>query len=344
MKNTKKYVLSILLFIILLVGTYYFVLRDYSVNDFINSLNNCNITFVLISFFGVFFYALFSAIYMKKMFKLFNKKISWYHAFGYQFTEVYFSAITPSSIGGQPVQMIEMKKDGISYQMNSVVVLLHTIIYKSGLIFLATFSILFFYNDLFAQNKIFIILFSLGYITTIILILFMTSLVYSKKLIPKIINTLVNVGIKLHIIKNEEKLKTRINKALIGYQDCAEFTKKNPLILLESFIILLLKRISLVSISYFIYLAFGGNSLSYFEIIAFQLCVTLACDFVPTPGGVAVSEGLLLKINQFIYGAQNSTSAMILFRGISFYIFVLFCGLYYLMFHYVKRKKAIDLN
>ncbi len=344
MKNKKQYILSIILFLILLIGTYYFVLRDYSINAFIDSLKSCRVEYIILAFICVFFYSFFASLYTKRMFYHFNKKISWYQAFGYLFTEVYFSAITPSSIGGQPIQMMEMKKDGIDYQINSVVVLLHTIIYKVCLLILATLAFIIFYNDIFSQNKVFIILFSLGYITTLILIIFMIALVYSKKLIPRIINILISLGSKLHIIKNKDKLINKLDDAMVGYQRCAKFTKDNPKILIESFFILLFQRLSLVSISYLIYKAFSGNTLSYAELIAFQVCLTLACDFVPTPGGVAVSEGLLLQINKFIYGSMFATSAMILLRGISFYIFILFCGLFYIFFHFIKRKKAIDIK
>lgn len=344
MKNKKQYILSIILFLVLLIGTYYFVLRDYSISTFIGSLSNCKIEYIILAFTCVFLYSFFAALYNKRMLYYFNKKISWYQAFGYIFTEVYFSAITPSSIGGQPVQMIEMKKDGIDYQINSIVVLLNTIIYKIGIILLATLAFLLFYNDIFSQNKIFIILFTLGYITSLLLIMFMLSLVYSKKLIPKIISILISLGVKLHIIKDKNKITNRFDEAIIGYQKCAKLTKDNPRILIDAFFILLFQRLSLISISYLIYKSFGGNTLSYAEVIAFQVCLTIACDFVPTPGGVAVSEGLLLQINKFIYGTVFATSAMILLRGISFYLFILFCGIFYIFFRFIKRKKAINIK
>lgn len=339
----KHYIISIILFIALITGTYFFILKDYSIRDFVNSLENCNMFYILLAILGICSYSFFASLYTKRILFHFKKKITWYQSFGYLFTEKFFSAVTPSSIGGQPVQMIEMKKDGIDYQKNSVVVLLDTILYKIGLIFIASLGFLFYFNDLFKQNKIFIWLFVIGYATTIVFIIFMLLLVYSKTLIPKIIRMLINLGYKLHIIKNKDKLNKKLDNAIIGYQDCAKFTKDNPKVLIEAFIILLLQRISLLSISYFIYRSFGLNELTIFEIISFQACLTLACDFVPTPGGVAVSEGLLAEINKFIYSNSYATPAIILLRGISFYIYILFCGIFYIFFHFIKRKKATDL-
>ena len=98
MKNKKQYILSIILFLALLIGTYYFILRDYSIDMFIDSIKNCNIIYIMMAFGCVFLYSFFASLYTKRMFYHFNKKINWYQAFGYLFTEVYFSAITPSSI------------------------------------------------------------------------------------------------------------------------------------------------------------------------------------------------------------------------------------------------------
>ena len=74
-----------------------------------------------------------------------------------------------------------------------------------------------------------------------------------------------------------------------------------------------------------------------------QVGITLASDFVPFPGGVVVSENLLLAINESVYGPLLATSAMILLRTISFYLFVIFCAIVYLIFHSIKRKRVVDL-
>ncbi len=333
----------ILFFLFLIFGTYYFILKDYSVADFKESLRNCNKIYIFISFLFLFFYAFWASLFLKRTLYHFHKKINWYQAFGYLFTEVYFSAITPSSIGGQPVQMVEMNKDEIPYRVNSVVVLLNTLLYKIALIVLATILILIYQKDIFHQNILFSWLVALGFITTIFVIILFILLIYSKKFISNIILKFINIGYKLHILKEKQKYIDKLEEAIINYQECAEFTKQNPKILIELFFYMLMQRLSLLSISYMIYLAFGLSQYNYFEVLAFQVCITLASDFLPFPGGVVVSEGLLLEINQFLYGALLATSGMILLRGISFYIFVIFSGLFYVLFHFKKRQKAVEV-
>jgi len=340
----KKYVLSILLFFVLLIGTYYFVLKDYSIADFLECLKLCNPTYILLSFVFVSGYAFFASLYLKRILYHFGKKISWYQALGYLCTEIYFSAITPSSIGGQPVQMVEMSRDDIPYRINSIVVLLNTVIYKIALIVLAIFAFIFYSNVIFSRSSLFSWLVILGFVTTILVIFLFLLLIYSKKVIPKLANFLFRVLKKIPFLKSTNDLEHKFSLAIGEYQECAIFTKKHPSVLFESFVILLLQRVCLLSVSCIIYIAFGLNSLNVLEIISLQVCITLAADFVPSPGGVGISEGLLLGVNQMIYGSTLATAAMMLLRGISFYVVVLLSGMFYLIFHFIKRKGAISYD
>ena len=338
--SKKKYLLSILLFLFLTFGTYYFVFKDYSFSLFLSSLSYCNPLFIVISFVSMFFWAFFEALYLKVMCFYMGYKISYYKAFGYVFTECYFSAITPSSIGGQPVQMAEMSHDGIPYRVSSVIILLNTLIYKIALIIIATIGIILFKDILFSFNTLFNWLVLLGFITTILLIICFLVLVYSKKLMYYIVKLVICVLNKLHIFKSIKEKENKLNASLKDYQECALLTKKKPSILIISLIILLCQRLSILAVSYFIYKSFGLNDNSIYFIIAMQSCITLGSDFMPFPGGVVVAEGLLFEANKIIYGSNLATPAMILLRTISFYSIVIFSLLFYIYFHFKKRNKS----
>lgn len=342
MKNIKKYVFSAVLFVLLIFGTYYFILKDYSFQDFLLSLKKCDPSVLIWAFVLLVSYAFFHCLYLKRMFFHMGYRISWYQALGYIMTETYFSAITPSSMGGQPVEMIEMSKDKIPYRVNSVVILLNTLIYKVALIFLAIIGFLFFSQKLFTFNTLFNWLVLLGFVTTILVMFLFVLLIYSEKLMYKIIQLVLKVLKKLKV-KSVTEREAKLKESLRDYQECAKLTKKHPKILIEAFIILLLQRISILSISYVIYLSFGLHEFSIFEVIAFQVCITLGSDFMPFPGGVVVSEGLLLQANQIIYGTLLATSGMMLLRGISFYLLVIFSFIIYLFFHFIKRRKAVKI-
>ncbi len=339
----KKYVLSAILFVVLIILTYVFVLKGCDFNLLIESIKNTNPFFVFLTILCVFGYVFFGSLFLKRILWYFGSKVSFYHTFGYIFTEIYFSAITPSNMGGQPVQMIEMKKDKISYQSSSVLVLFNTMMNRIVLIFIATIFFIIFNKEIFNINPFYNWVVILGYITTILVILLFAALIYSKKianLLLKLSNYLID---HLKLIKNKDKLKNKLAKSLKEYQSCSKITKEKPKLVIESFIILFLQRISLLLASYTVYKAFGLNEYGILLIMAFQVCVTLGSDLMPTPGGVMINEGLLLSVNNMLYGESLALSGMLLLRSFNFYFLVIISALLYFVFHYIKRKPASDI-
>lgn len=338
--KVKKYIFYALFFVLLILSTYFFVFKKYSYNDLVTSLQYCNYWFVFFAVIAMGFWAFFEGLYLKRMLGYLGYKISWYQAIGYVATEKYFSAITPSSMGGQPVQMMEMSRDGIPYRVNSVVILLNTLIYKIALLTLATIGFIFYKDILLSFEGWFYWLVVLGYVTTILVVLLFIVLVYSKKAMGLLLKLAVWIMKKLHFKSAEEK-ERELKGVIDGYQEAAEFTKKHPKVLFESYFILLMQRLSILIISYLIYKSFGLNDYSALLLIAFQACVCLGSDFMPFPGGVVVSESLLLTANEFLYGTTLAASGMVLLRSVSFYGVVIVSIIFYLIFHF---RKGVDVK
>ena len=91
-------------------------------------------------------------------------------------------------------------------------------------------------------------------------------------------------------------------------------------------------------VSYFIYKSFGLNDYSVFAIIAFQVCAAIAADFLPTPGGVMVLEGIILSVNELLYKNDYVLYSVLLQRSISFYLLILLSFAFYLIFYYNKKR------
>ena len=58
------------------------------------------------------------------------------------------------------------------------------------------------------------------------------------------------------------------------------------------------------------------------EMLSLQALLYLSVASIPLPGSVGVSEGAFLSIYEYIYGAEILASAMVISRGISFYLFM----------------------
>ncbi len=335
----KKYFLSTLLFLTLLGLTYFFVFRDCDFNLLISSIKSVNPVFLLLALSMTACYVLLGSLFLKRILTYFKQKKSFFNCLGYSFTEIYFSAITPSYVGGQPVQMYEMKKDDVPYEVSSVIVLFSSMLNRIALAFLASIFLLGFSNTLFSLNPVYNTVVLIGFLTTLLVIMLFIGVIYSKRIAQFILKVSTYLINKFKFIKNKEAKITKLTKAISEYQKCALITRKNPRLLIECFGIMLLQRIALLLISYFVYLAFGFSKYSLWVVLAFQICVTLGSDLMPTPGGVMVNESLLLTVNNLLYGESLALSGMLMVRTLNFYLLVIISGLWYLGFHFRKNKK-----
>ncbi len=340
----KKYFISAFIFLVLFGLTYFFVFKECDFNLLINSIKGMNPLYLVLTSFLVITYVLLGSLVIKRLLYYLGMKINLYQALGYYFTEIYFSAITPSYIGGQPIQMLEMKKDKIPYQTSSVVVLFSSMFNRIALIFLATIFLLIFNKTLFTLNPVYNWLVILGFITTIMVIIGFAAVIYSKTAVKVILKVSFWFIDHFKIFKKKQELKNKLKKALKEYQFCAAITKSNKRLVMETLSLMILQRFSLLLMSYMIYRAFGFNTYSWPLVMAFQICVTLGADLTPTPGGVMVNEGLLLIVNELLYGSSLALSGMLMLRFFNFYLLVVVSGIFYLFFHFQKRKKAIKLK
>ena len=143
MKNKKKYVLMFLFFVLIIFFTFYSIFDKNSLSSIVNNIKKINIIYIIICLIIVFLYFLLQGIYMKSILKALDKKISLKKGMFYSIVEFYFSGITPSSTGGQPVQLYYMTKDKIPMRKGYITLMLNTIYFKLIILILGILVLIF---------------------------------------------------------------------------------------------------------------------------------------------------------------------------------------------------------
>lgn len=335
--NLKRKIVSTIFFIFLLYLAYYFVFRNYSITQFVNTLKTCKPHFFIFAVICIFLFVFFEALFFKIILKKLGYRINWYQAFGYVFTEIYFSGITPSSTGGQPIQMVEMSKDKIPYRISSIIVLINTMFYKLSLLIILIIGFIIYHEEIFSFSDIFKLTAIIGFVITLIIVLFFICLIFSKKFV----SFLIRILLKTKKYKNNEH---KLKDALSDYTEAAKYIRDHKKVLASTFFTIFMQRLSLLLVSYFVYKSFNINNISVLYAITIQAYLTIATDFVPIPGGIIISESLFIEVNEILRITGLSKSITIIFRSISFYILILISLLYYLLFHFKKRKPAVRID
>ena len=269
----------------------------------------------------------------------FGQKRSLKSGFVYSAADVYFSAITPSATGGQPVSAYFMIKDGISGAMATVALLLNLVMYALAIIAIGVVSFVFNFKTFHHFGALSKFLILLGCLLQIGLVVFFWMVLKKETILHRFCKWGIRVLNKLHIIKHPEKQEQKIDKIIADYKECAAEIKGKTAMLVKAFIFNFLQRVSTVSVSMFVYLSAGGSLSRAFDIWAAQSYVILGSNCIPIPGAMGVSDYLM--IDGFSGITNDPVNLELLSRSVSFYSCVILCGITILIKYFaIKRNQG----
>lgn len=253
----------------------------------------------------------------------------------------YYSAITPFSTGGQPVQVYLMSKDNISIAKGSTILFNKFIIYQMGVtsysLIMLIFKIRFILNDAKAAVPFVMI----GFIINLIVLAGIILLFYKPEWIKPIIVYCYKGLYKIGIMKDLDKNINKLDKSMEEYSESVTKIKENRKSSIKLFILTLIQLTCYFSITYFVYLALGLNGASFFDIIAIQSLVYMAASYIPTPGTAGASEGGYYLLFKPLFTKNFIGYALLLWRAISYYFKLIITGLVALIDMILRKRKAV---
>lgn len=318
MKN-KKWNFFLLIFVTLIV--LYFLLKD-EFFEILHEMIHIHPFWLLFAFFLMFGYWFLRAIILRHIVLEFKEKYSFQKAMRLQLVTQFFNAVTPFSTGGQPFQIYTLKKEGISYNNGTNIVMQEFILYQIALVFLGITAII--YNHffpLFEEVKILEYLVSLGFVINLIVIIVLFILAFFKKFDTFLLKLGVTILKKLHIIKNSKKILDNWQEQIDNFNIGAKKLIQNK----KRFAYLILLEIAALCSLYIIpcSLLYGMgyyNTINGVECIVSSAYVMLIGSFVPIPGGTGGLEyGFLQFFGNFLKGPVLS-ALMLLWRFITYYL------------------------
>lgn len=337
MKDLKKTIFNFLIFILLIVVTFKYVLRNQSLSKVFEIISNVDIKYVIIGIFCMIGYFMFECVNIKNVLNVLGKKVPLRRIYKYVSIGFLFSGITPAASGGQPMQIYFMHKDDIPVSYSTLALLVELISFQIMVLLFGILGVIVNYELL---NGISVIFYIVG--TTISLIALTVMLVCFLK--PNLARKVVNIFIKLLKLfrfKKIETLKEKADLLLESYSTSLKLLKKDKSIFIKSLILVFCQMALYYSVPYFVCKAFNINTYSILKIITMQGLLFCSVSSIPMPGAVGVSEGLFLSIYNNIFGKELLGSATLLNRFINFYLFI-FVGLLVTIFNIIKIKKSKD--
>ena len=160
--------------------------------------------------------------------------------------------------------------------------------------------------------------------------------VFSEKLTKKIVDIFVKI-LKFFKVKKLEEKKERLTNGLEKYNNNSKYIKTYKTEFVKSIIMIFLQIILSYLIPFFVYKSFGLNEYNLFQLFTIQAVLYTTVSGLPLPGAIGVSESVFLGLYGKVFEKNLLESAMLLNRGISFYIFVVI-SLVVVIFNIIKNK------
>jgi len=340
-KKILKYALNIGLILVITLFTLNLIFKEQELPEIISDLKLADPRWIALGAVAAIFFVAGESSIIHYMLRVLEQKTSFLRCLKYSFIGFFFSYITPSSTGGQPMQMYHMKKDKIKIGYSTLIMLLITIAYKSVLVLLAMGFLIFNFDTvaLYAGDMKWLIVlgFALNLSFIILLLLVFIKPIWARALGIKIVDLLT----KLHIMKrrNKEKYTEKLIRICDTYAMGADYIKKNLSVVFNVFLMTVVQRICLFSITWIIYRAYGMNETRYIDILTIQIMIAVAVEMLPLPGAAGITEGCFLLAFTEIFTMERVKPALLISRGLNFYLILIIGAVVTFAAHIINIKR-----
>lgn len=325
-KNKKKYILNILLILSITgLSAYFSIGKNYK--QVIEAFKEANVFWVIIMFLVMLSYYMFDALSLMFFGRVYKKDFNYKQSFTNAISGTFFSAITPSSSGGQFAQVYVFNKQGISATNSSSILLMCFICYQSVLVLYTSVVVLFNLSYLSANPGIFSLV-MIGFLTNFVVIIALFGGAKSKRLQNFLIHTVVKLLSKIKIIKNYEETSGKLEQYLSDFREQLNFLQHNKSVLIKSCLCNFMKLTIVYSMPFFATKALNLDvTFAYFfQFIGYCSFIYLINAFLPIPGASGGSEACYMLFFGFL-GSVGVSSSMTLWRFISYYVGLILGGL-----------------
>ena len=340
MENKKKLGLEILFLVAVFAATMYGVFHGENINEIIEIIKRVQKIYLLPAVICVLLFVWGESIIIRYMMGTLNIRVRKWTCFLFSSVGFFFSCITPSASGGQPAQILYMRRENIPIPISTLVLMIVTITYKAVLV-IAGIAILIFGQGFIHDYLDGIVpVFYLGIFLNVACVSFMLIMVYNTTFAGNILNSGLSFLEKTRVVRYKERRHKRLEAGIKKYGETAVYFKNHYHVVIHVLLITFAQRFALFLSTYFVYKAFGLEGFSALTIVILQAVISISVDMLPLPGGMGITEKLFLTIFAPVFGTTLLLPGMVLCRGLSYYTQLFMCAILTVLAHFTIGRKG----
>ena len=326
--RTKKKALFNIIFLLLVFGlTVYGVFHGEDLGAMTEAIRTSRMEWLIPGVCLVIFFIWGESIIIWYMMRSFGIRIKRRICFLFSSVGFFFSCITPSASGGQPMQIYFMKKEKIPIPVSTVILMVVTIAYKLVLVLIGLGILIFGRGFLHRYLQGILPVYYLGLGLNVFCVGFMTILVFHPVMAERMLLKGLEILERMRLMKRKEERRQKLRASMETYRETAAYLKEHKKVLIHVMLITFAQRMALFAVTWFVYLALQRHGTSPADVIFLQAVISVSVDMLPLPGGMGISETLFLKIFSPVFQSVL-LPAMVLSRGLGYYSQLLISALF----------------
>lgn len=344
----RKRVLEGTFFLLVMVLSFYTVFRGQDMRQIRLAMARLSPAALLMAMATALFFVSAEGIMIHYLLRSLNGRSSLRRCIVYSFIGFFYSGITPSATGGQPMQLYYMTKDHNSMSGSSVVLMTVALLYKLVLVLIGIATLVFWHRPLRIFLKEYYPLFLLGLALNTILVALLLAVMLAPKSMKRILSGIEKLLVRVRILKPSRKRREKIGQFVEGYRGAVRFLLDHKGKVFAVGLFTLVQRASVFVLTWIIYLGFSLKGTDGFSIMLLQASVYIAVDMLPVPGAQGITEMMYRSVFGSIFKGEYLMPSLYVTRGINFYFVLLVSlGVVIINHFFIRRKdrrSAADRN
>ena len=342
MKKKKKSLLPTLLidgaiFFGLIYLTFWLIFKDQDLGKVIDIAYTAKLPFLIVGILLMLGYFAVEAWNVTTLLRNFGEKVEFWKIFRLTMLGFFFCSVTPGASGGQPLEIYYMSREGISAANATLAIIIQTCGIQFAVTGLGLICAII-GNEFLSGPVAFLyaigLLINLTALVVLLLCIFFTGGL--RRFTRRFFGLLWRFG-----IKRADKWRASVDAGLDKYTEGSRYIREHKKEFRKSILKATLQMSLFYLVPFTVYLAFGLSEYSVISFFCMQAILFMATSGLPIPGAIGASESVFLGLYGAAFGEGLLGSAMVLSRGISFYLFVVVSMFFVFYSLFIVKKKKV---
>ncbi len=263
----------------------------------------------------------------------------------YGMVGLYYGALTPFASGGQPVQIVYMKRDDIPVGKATAIVSVKHLVWLASMCFTFIVYMLlrgaFFYTNYKAIFWVAV----MGFLANLFGVVFLLIVLINESGAKKIVLWILTALGKIRIIHHPENAYSKVEKTIMDFGQASSYVRTHKIKVFISFVLSCIKVSFMFAIPFMIFQSFNLDGYGFIELSSLNTFMFLTVSFMPTPGTSFAAEGGFRLVYFPLFG-NLTAMAIVIWRIITYYM-TLFVGALVVIIDQIwniKKSKTLDIE